>query len=938
VKFWYDKYIDIIINLSSKRGPMKLFRFLSVVMLCASIQAKPLKDWLGEAQKRVATKVLPNGLTVVCYPMPGQTAVRVGVVYNVGSKDELPHEHGYAHMVEHMIFKGTDKMSEPDLDAIAQKFCVGSLGEGYNAHTGQDSTRYYFNTDKYHYKVFLDVLADCMFNMRCDENHFASEVKAVIGEINEGLDEEVHLIYERLNSMLYKEGHPYNHPIIGDKETLLKAQAADIKAFYKRNYHPGKALLTIIGDVDVETVFEHVGKAFSQDMQTVRNEQPTIHGGYEKREDTLAWPLAYELSVYSWKYPAEYVSEHAVSMLQYILADRLTRLLVHQAGVALSCRLTYKEANKLGGDISIQVRPTYIAESTKEIEKLMSIALHSLGQDGPTEKEVSRLKLQLEGSLYATFGSPNGLAGRLEDWFVAGKSMKTALDFEVKCEKEDIMVLVRDYLTPEQRFTLKAVPFTEQEAVAWREKRDEEDRYEGELLNKKVRSTEIEQTSLLHELSEPEEVRYTVPQPDRILTLPNGLTVCLKQRESQPRISGVLCFKHEERFALAMEQTGQGLIRELVMSMMCDGTVGQDPDALSAFFEERHATCHFDDDRGSFSCDEDSFEQITQRVVSILSYPVYGQITLGVRLDELREQDDLEGSLLASQLMERSLLKEYSWMKYHPCDYPSLNSLTRDDLVKFHAQYINPSNMILVLVGDFDSAAMIKSLEKTFGLWKDAAELQLVSEQKIVVPEVPHRPLFDKQLASDRNQLEVRLGRTIDCYASHEANCLRLMQSYVSKKLYEVRESTGLFYGMHVDISNYARYHKGVGSIGLTLTPYNVDDGLKALQEVFHILQQGIPEDVLASAKGVYHLQLAKYASQNDTLAQLYGTILSDCSSVETFQQHVDTLSKVTKEQIDEVVCTFFNPDEWSVVKVGRVKEEGVFMKLWHKLKKGVGF
>ena len=136
---------------------MKRFNYFLVALVCTALQAKPLNDWFTGAQSRVVTEVLPNGLTVVCYPIPGQTEVRVGVTYNIGSKDELLHEHGYAHMVEHMIFKGTDTMSETDLDTIAQTSGVKRIGQGYNAVTNADLTRYYFNTDKYHYKIFLNL-------------------------------------------------------------------------------------------------------------------------------------------------------------------------------------------------------------------------------------------------------------------------------------------------------------------------------------------------------------------------------------------------------------------------------------------------------------------------------------------------------------------------------------------------------------------------------------------------------------------------------------------------------------------------------------------------------------------------------------------------------------------------------------------------------------
>ena len=245
--------------------------------------------------------------------------------------------------------------------------------------------------------------------------------------------------------------------------------------------------------------------------------------------------------------------------------------------------------------------------------------------------------------------------------------------------------------------------------------------------------------------------------------------------------------------------------------------------------------------------------------------------------------------------------------------------------------------MILVLVGDFNPGSLKNSLERTFGIWKDAAELQLTTDQKVSLPEVAHCPSPDMRFAMDRNQVQLRLGRIIDPANMHEVFCLRLIEPYVYKKLYEIRESTGMFYGVKVDLVNDSGCHKGVGHLAFTLAPYHVDAALQATQEVLcAIAQEGIPEEALVAAKGIYHLQLAKRASRNKSLAYLYGMIFADYGSVVAYQHHIDTLSGITKEQIDAVARTFFNPDEWSVLKVGRVNEKTLLTRLWYKLKKGV--
>ena len=119
--------------------------------------------------------VLENGLTILIFKNIQTPKVLLQIAYDVGSWIEESGEKGLAHLIEHMIFKGTEKLNEGDIEAVARKY-----GADLNAFTSVDMTSYFFEVNKNNWKPFMGILADCMQNARFDEQHLASELIAVI--------------------------------------------------------------------------------------------------------------------------------------------------------------------------------------------------------------------------------------------------------------------------------------------------------------------------------------------------------------------------------------------------------------------------------------------------------------------------------------------------------------------------------------------------------------------------------------------------------------------------------------------------------------------------------------------------------------------------------------------------------------------------------------
>lgn len=208
--------------------------------------------------QKVYKHILKNGLTILAVSQKTIPKVSTQLWYNVGSKDETDGEKGIAHLIEHMIFKGTNKLSECDINLITHKL------SGYcNAFTSYDYTGYLFDFPSQNWHESLILLADCMRNCTFKEEFLNSELKAVIQEIKMYKDDYATTLIENMLSAIFPD-HPYHYPIIGYKQDLWNLSREKLLQFYQQHYIPNNATLVVVGDVDPESVFTKSEQAFGE--------------------------------------------------------------------------------------------------------------------------------------------------------------------------------------------------------------------------------------------------------------------------------------------------------------------------------------------------------------------------------------------------------------------------------------------------------------------------------------------------------------------------------------------------------------------------------------------------------------------------------------------------------------------------------------------------
>lgn len=201
-------------------------------------------------------KELKNGMRVVMYPSSSAPVTAFQVWVGVGSTDERPGEEGMAHVLEHMLFKGTKKRAVGDIARDVER-----AGGQINAWTSYDETVYYITLADRFWEQGLDILSDAIWNSSLDSDEMSKELKVILEEIKMGEDSPDQVLVKDLFSSMYKK-HPYGRPIIGFERSVRSFTREKVFDFYRRWYVPKNMILTVTGNFSEDKMLQKVKELF----------------------------------------------------------------------------------------------------------------------------------------------------------------------------------------------------------------------------------------------------------------------------------------------------------------------------------------------------------------------------------------------------------------------------------------------------------------------------------------------------------------------------------------------------------------------------------------------------------------------------------------------------------------------------------------------------
>ena len=427
--------------------------------LCvASAAAALLHATASGAAATVRETVLENGLKVVVQEDHRSPTVVSQVWYRCGSMDEFNGTTGVAHVLEHMMFKGTEKVPASRFSKI-----IAAAGGRDNAFTSHDYTTYFQQLEKSRLPLALEMEADRMNNLTFSEKEFAPEIKVIMEERRLRTDDQPRaLLSEQLSASAFV-ANPYHHPIIGWTADLQSMKLADARAWYERWYAPNNATLVVVGDVDADEVFALAKKHFgplARKPLPERKPQPDPEQTGERRVHIKA---SAELPVLAlgWKAPvlrdpSKDWEPFALEVLSGVLdghaSARLPKSLVRESRVATSVDVGYDSVRRGPGMFVIDGTPSE-GRSVAELETALKAQIEKLKTDGVGDDELARVKAQVVASHVYQRDSMFYQAmqiGGLENAGLSWRALDTIVEKIAQVTAEQVRDVARKYLVDDR--------------------------------------------------------------------------------------------------------------------------------------------------------------------------------------------------------------------------------------------------------------------------------------------------------------------------------------------------------------------------------------------------------------------------------------------------------------------------------------------------------
>jgi zinc protease len=405
---------------------------------------------------------LANGLQVVFLEDHSTPIVHAEVWYHVGSKNERPGRTGFAHLFEHMMFKGS-KNVEPE----GHPSWISSVGGQSNAYTNEDSTVFWQTFPAQYLPLVLWLEADRMASLRIDEKVFQTEREVVKEERRMRVENQP---YGRLNEIVYDQAfsvHPYKHPTIGSMKDLEAASIEDVRDFFRTYYVPNNATLVLVGDFDTKEatalVQQYLGR-IPKSARPVPRDIPQEPPQTKERRVRLDenWPLPVVVVAYHITFdgnPDSYPLHIASKVLSDGESSRIYRKLVYETQLALAA---------FGGGNIIEDPNLFFAvaivqpgQKPEDAINALIVELDKLRTQPISDAELQQAKNQWTRDYILSRESNKEKASQLGHAVVIHNDVKTAdgeFDIFMNTTAADVQRVAQTYFKPENRLVLTIMP------------------------------------------------------------------------------------------------------------------------------------------------------------------------------------------------------------------------------------------------------------------------------------------------------------------------------------------------------------------------------------------------------------------------------------------------------------------------------------------------
>lgn len=862
---------------------------------------------------------LANGLRVLLFPDTTKQNVTVNIVYLVGSRHENYGETGMAHLLEHLVFKGTPK--HPNIPAE-----LTLHGASPNGTTSYDRTNYFetFAATDENLNWALDLEADRMVNSYIAKKDFDSEFSVVRNEMESGENDPFGILLERVMATAY-EWHNYGKETIGARSDVENVPIDRLQAFYKKYYQPDNSVLIVAGKIDEAKTLNLINQKFgvipkpAREIPKVYTVEPTQDGerqvNLRRVGDTQLVMAGYHVP------PGSHPDYAAINILGRILADvpsgRLYKNLVET-----------KKATSVFNFGFSQKEPGYIlfgaemdkTASSDAARDILLQTIENFTQTPPTKEEVDRYRATTLKNIELSFNDPNSIALQLTTWIAQGDWRLLFLyrDRLKKVTPEDVQRVAKTFLKQSNR-TLGVFYPTE------KPDRAEIPQVSDTDIAGMVKDYKGEAAVAMGENFDPSPANI---ESRTKRTAAGGLKVAFLSKKNR----GESVFLNLNlRLGDVKSLMNRGVAGNFVGQMLMRGTTKHTRQQIKDELDRLKARGFVGGgSTGAFA----SIETTRQNLPDVLRFvaEILRESTLSQTEFDLLKQETLTN--LESQRSEpnnvaiRAMTQYFNRypkgdVRYSPSldeEIADVKARTLDDLKKFYTDFYGASAGELAIVGDFDEKEISPIVNQLFANWKSQKTYQRIPQEYFdTAATTKSFETPDKANAFFFARLNVKMRDDNPDYAAFTLGNFMLGGGFLNSRLaVQIRQKEGISYGVSSGFSASPLDESGAFFANAIYAPQNVDRLEAAFkEEIQKVVTDGFTADEIDAAKKGWLLNRQRNRGQDNGLA---GTLANYLYLNRTFAWDGELDKKVqalTPEQINAAMKKYLTLDKISVFKAG---------------------
>jgi len=903
---------------------MKLF---SALVSTCTIALSSIASALPEGIEHIQTlegieeyRLHENGLRVLLMPNEGLPVATVMVTYNVGSRNEVTGTTGATHILEHMMFKGTERFNSGDSSDYSSQ--MERIGARSNATTYFDRTNYYATLSRDYVPLAIELEADRMRNLRILEADLASEMTVVRNEYERGENNPVRTLIKEIYAAAFV-AQPYGHPTIGWRSDIENTSPDKLRAFYNTFYWPENAVLTVIGGFDHEATLESI-KQFYGPVPKAPTAIPVVDTTEPKQlgPRRLIIERSGQVGVVMTAFKAPEGAHQdwaALTLIEQIVgADKTGRLYraLEDIGKASA---TFTHAPQLR-DPSLFMLAAYMTPQAthEETEAIILDELKKLISGGVTEDELARAKSVIQASTVYGRDGPYAIADQINEAIAMGDwTSYVKLPQAIQnVSAEDIKRVAAKYFIKNNSTTGWFVA-QNNGAVA--------------QINSPAYGPNYYRDPAVFgpEKNDPsaDEGTAAAPLVDFSSHMQRATVAGIELIAIDMPINDVVSFVGSFAAGETLSPVDAPTLAGLTAAMLDKGTQRNDRFVIAERLDTLGAGIGFAAGAHSLGFSGKFLRADAGAVMGLLAEQLREPAFDPAVLETLKSRH-AAGLLQAidnPDYRADAQIARLLYPKGHP-NYSNeievlledLKTTTIEDIAQFHADHYGPQSMRLVFAGDIDFEQLTAAVESAFEGWNGGvdypsevpAQLDNTQQSKRIY-------IADKTSVAVRYAQNTGIQRTDDDYLPFMIGNYILGGSFNSRLMQQVRKQQGLTYNIRSSHSGDI-LTAGNWSLRASFSPALLDQGLAATETVFsNWYDQGVSADEVQKAidtlSGSYLVGLS-------TTGSVAGQVLSFVQrgfAPEYIDEYPKRLQAITAEQVNTTVQNYLQPDHHTLVIAG---------------------